>query len=223
MSTARRIEVGEFTEEQIRVQRAGEALHRDGASPAGALELLAAITEERTWEHVTDPGGRSFKGRFRAFVEARSPFGLGYDPDQLPKLLELRHPHESVPNIAFRMATMREQVRTLLLEEIPVALPHGDGPGRGHTKRLDDTNSFVAPSRRANSADYISARLKRDDPALAERVIRGEVTPNAAAREKGWRKPRIILSSPERIAASLRRYMPRDALLRLAELLTKED
>jgi hypothetical protein len=89
-------------------------------------------------------------------------------------------------------------------------------PGRGHktlrgTKRFEDT------------ADRVVGRLKRDDPDLAERVIRGEVTPNAAAREKGWRKPRIVLSSPERVAASLRRYMPREALAKLAELLTKEE
>jgi len=46
-------------------------------------------------------------------------------------------------------------------------------------------------------------RLKRDDPDLAKQVIAGEVTANAAAREKGWRKPRIVLSTPERVATSL--------------------
>ena len=79
MTAVRRVEFGEFTEEQLRVQRAGEALHRDGASPAGALELLAAITEDRTWERLTDAKGRTFNGRFRDFVQARAPFGLGYD------------------------------------------------------------------------------------------------------------------------------------------------
>lgn len=220
--TTRRVEVGEFTEEQIRVQRAGEALHRDGASPAGALELLASITEDRTWERLTDAKGRSFKGRFRDFVETRSPFGLGYDPDQLPKVLALQHPHESVPEIAYRMAAMREQVRTLLLAEIPVAAPHGDGPGRGHTeKRVRGANSFTAP--RSQTAEQTVRRLKRDDPELAEKVVKGEITPNAAAREKGWRKPRILLSTPERIADSLRKHMPREALSRLIELLTKEE
>jgi hypothetical protein len=218
---ARNVEIGDLTEEQLRVHRAGEALHRDGASPGGALELLASIIEDRTWERVADKKGRSFDGRFRDFVEARAPFGLGYDPDQLPKVLALRHPHESVPEIAYRMASMREQVRSLLLAEIPVSAPHGDGPGRGHAdKRERGTNSFIP---RSDQAERVVSRLKRDDPELAEKVVRGEVTPNAAAREKGWRKPRIVLSSPERIAASLRRYMPREAIVRLAELLTKED
>ena len=60
-------------------------------------------------------------------------------------------------------------------------------------------------------------------PELAEKVVRGEVTPNAAAREKGWSKPRIALSTPERVAASLRKWMPRESLKRLAELLTQEE
>jgi hypothetical protein len=213
--TSRRVEVGEFTEEQLRVQRAGEALHRDGASPAGALELLASITEDRTWERLADAKGRSFKGRFRDFVETRSPFGLGYDPDQLPKVLALQHPHESVPDIAYRMAAMREQVRTLLLAEIPITPAHGE-IGRGR-----DRESATHSKKRDAAA--ITARLKRDDPELAEKVVSGEVTPNAAAREKGWRKPRIVLSTPERVAASLRKWMPREALSRLAELLTQEE
>ena len=215
MTAARRVEFGEFTEEQLRVQRAGEALHRDGASPSGALELLAAIVEDRTWERVADKNGRSFKGRFREFVNDRTA-GLGYDPDQLPKVLALQHPHESVPDVAYRMATMREQVRTLLLAEIPAVLPLGRP-----TKENMSATHVVRQDSHTSSA--ITARLKRDDPDLAEKVVRGEVTPNAAAREKGWRKPRIVLSTPERVAASLRKWMPRESLKRLAELLTQDE
>jgi hypothetical protein len=208
MTAVRKVDVGEFTEEQVRVQRAGEALHRDGGSPAGALELLASITEDRTWEQVADAKGRSFNGRFRDFVEARAPFGLGYDPDELPKVLALRHPHESVPDVAYRMAAMREQVRTLLLAEIAPALGNGRPPKENmsatHVSRQD-----------SHAAAAITARLKRDDPGLADRVVRGEITPNAAAREKGWRKPRIILTSPERVAEALRHYMTAEDITRL--------
>jgi len=234
VTAARRVEFGEFTEEQLRVQRAGEALHRDGASPAGALELLAAIVEDRTWERVTDKAGRSFKGRFREFVNDRTA-GLGYDPDQLPKVLALQHPHESVPDVAYRMATMREQVRTLLAEEIFAISDHR---GRIITERntrdsatissITDCDSVTTPSGKKKAgtgrgSDYLTARLKRDDPDLAEKVVRGEITPNAAATEKGWLKPRIALSTPERVAASLRKWMPRESLKRLAELLTQDE
>jgi len=217
---AREVSFPHLSEEQMRVLRAGEALHRDGASPAGALELLAAIVEDRTWERLTDAKGRSFKGRFRDFVEARSPYGLGYDPDQLPKVLQLRHPHESVPRIAYRMAQMREQVKRLLLEEIPATAEHGYGPGRGHTEKRDGaTNSFPL----ANTADYVTARLKRDAPELAEKVIRGELTPNAAARQMGWRKPRIVVSTPEAVAKALRKHMTPDQIQALVRLLSQTD
>lgn len=217
---AREVSFPHLSEEQMRVLRAGEALHRDGASPAGALELLAAIVEDRTWERLTDAKGRSFKGRFRDFVEARPPYGLGYDPDQLPKVLQLRHPHESVPKIAYRMAAMREQVKQLLLEEIPATAEHGYGPGRGHTeKRGSATTSFVL----GRGADYITARLKRDAPELAEQVIRGELTPNAAARQMGWRKPRIVVSTPEAVAKALRKHMTPDQIQALVRLLSQTD
>ena len=214
---AREVSFPQLSDEQMRVHRAGEALHRDGASPAGALDLLAAIVDDRTWERMADAKGRSFQGRFRDFVEAKSPYGLGYDPDQLPKVLQLRHPHESVPEIAYRMADMREQVKRLLLDEIaPVARPGEIGRGR---VRDCATNSSVRPDR----VDHVVARLKRDDPELAEKVVRGEVTPNAAAQEKGWRKPRIVVTTPEKVAAALRKIMPTDARRILARLLLDEE
>lgn len=67
------------------------------------------------------------------------------------------------------------------------------------------------------------SRLKRDDPTLAERVIRGELTPNAAARQAGIRKPRIVVTKPESVAWSLRRYMSREDLAKLARLLAEEE
>ncbi|MEV8510831.1 hypothetical protein [Dactylosporangium sp. NPDC051484] len=67
-------------------------------------------------------------------------------------------------------------------------------PGRGK-KTNGDTIGF--PS---NQVESVVARLKRDNPDLADRVVRGETTANAAAREMGWRHPRIVVSSPERVA-----------------------
>ena len=70
-----------------------------------------------------------------------------------------------------------------------------------------------------DTVDYVVARLKRDDPTLAEQVVRGEITANAAARAAGIRRPRIVVSTPERIAKSLRRHLDAESLHRLAELL----
>ena len=82
------------------------------------------------------------------------------------------------------------------------------GPGRGN-KTLRDTKGFE------DTADRVVARLKRDDPELADLVIKGAITPNAAAREKGWRKPRIVVSSPEAVARALLKYMSADDIARL--------
>lgn len=43
---------------------------------------------------------------------------------------------------------------------------------------------------RYGTADHWLARLRRDDPELAVRVERGELSAHAAAIAKGWRKPR---------------------------------
>jgi hypothetical protein len=45
-------------------------------------------------------------------------------------------------------------------------------------------------SRGKGMREYTLARLRRDDPELAARVERGELTANAAAVDKGWRQPR---------------------------------
>jgi hypothetical protein len=44
-------------------------------------------------------------------------------------------------------------------------------------------------SRGKGMREYTLARLRRDDPELAARVERGELSANAAAVQKGWRKP----------------------------------
>jgi hypothetical protein len=64
---------------------------------------------------------------------------------------------------------MREQVRRLLDEDIPKA----NQPG-GNVRQVSATQE-------KRNADAITARLKRDDPELAEQVMAGRLTANAAA------------------------------------------
>lgn len=85
-------------------------------------------------------------------------------------------------------------VRQQGFSDLPEAQP------RGRPEKERDTFIIGRP----DTAEKIVARLKRDDPELAERVVRGEVTPNAAALMKGWRHPRIVVTSPEAVAAALR-------------------
>jgi len=68
---------------------------------------------------------------------------------------------------------MRANVRRLLAEDVPAVAEHRR-PRGGEIKGGGTT--FSESER--NTADYITARLKRDDPELAEKVVAGEITPN---------------------------------------------
>lgn len=87
-----------------------------------------------------------------------------------------------------RAPWLRGEVARLLAEDVPAAAAHG---GERQTGRAQDGVTILS-SGVDNTAEHITARLKRDDPDLAEKVVTGEVSPNAAARQKGWRKPRIV-------------------------------
>jgi hypothetical protein len=176
-----------------------------GADVMSALPgLVRQLLDEEAWREFTIPGGQTVQhSTFGGFVQAAPPKGLGGRRSQLAALCG------TDDELAVR-------VRALLLSEIPGEVPNG-GDRRSDQFQIRDTKL------KTDTSERVVARLKRDDPALAGKVTRGEVTPNAAAREKGWRKPRIVLSTPERIAGSLRKHMPRESLLRLVELLTKED
>jgi hypothetical protein len=189
-------------------------LHHDGGTPASLFELLAAIVEDRTWERLRDAEGKPFQS-FTAFVEATEPEGLGTTADELKKIIELEHPHESGEDWGKRAPWLRAEVKRLLNEDVAQVGPHGFGPGRGHTESVRDTNSLE----RSDTSVRTVARLKRDDPELAERVVKGEVSANAAALAKGWRKPRVVLTSPESVAERIREHFTPDEIARLVKLL----
>ena len=97
------------------------------------------------------------------------------------------------------LADYREAIRKALATEIPVAPKPGE-MGRGRTASNRDGATI---SNQANTGTSILARLKRDDPDLADAVVRGAVTANAAARQKGCRSPRIELRDPTVVAARI--------------------
>lgn len=209
---------GDMTPEQRRVHRVEHILRRDGGSPGSALEGLAAIVEDETWRKV--PSGPSRPEpftSFRRFVEANPPFGLGYSIKQLRALLQLQHPGEGATEIRERMDAMRAEVARLIADDVQPSVRHGE-IGGGHLRERA-TFSEVGKS---DTKDKVVARLKRDDPALAEQVVNGEITANAAARQKGWRKPRVVLTSPESIAAALRKHLDADDIAALIRLLLSE-
>lgn len=158
--------------------------------------LLAKLLEDEGWQEfvVPETGVVVEHNRFTDFLHTPPTKGLG-TTDEVVLALCVDHPE------------IHAAVQQRLREDVPAARParKKDASGDGITRK--------------QSADHVVARLKRDDPVLAEQVVKGEVTPNAAARLKGWRKPRIVLTSPDRIAAALRRHLSDEDVRLVAQLL----
>ena len=104
-------------------------------------------------------------------------------------------------------------------EKLARRLLYGEAEKADYAGRPLKERTTLIKGPKSETVEREIRRLKRDDPELAERVISGEKSAYAAAREKGWRKPRIVLSSPERIAGSLRKYMSADDIAKLIALL----
>jgi hypothetical protein len=63
------------------------------------------------------------------------------------------------------------------------------GDRRSEQARANQDRDRELEGRRTDTVAYVKARLRRDDPELLARVEAGELTANAAAVRKGWRKP----------------------------------
>jgi hypothetical protein len=202
----------------------------NGATPSTLLEMLDEVTTKATWRLLPDADGHLFD-KFGDFVTAQRPYGVGLaDKGELRKFLALQHREEREPYLRAvtceRMAAMRRRVVELLNLETEPERPLGR-PRLGEEKASG--TCFSGPTGNA-TAETIVARLKRDAPHdpqaadLATRVISGQETPNAAARQMGWRKPRIVLSTPDRVALRLRAHFTDSGdRQRIAQLLTEQE
>lgn len=200
------------------------SMEANGATPSRFLELLDAVTKDGVWRKLTDRRGRTFD-TFTHFVITERPEGLGlHGREDLKRHLALEHKEEREPYkraaTVQRMNEMRKRVNELLGDEIPEATRDEGRP----VSNKGSTTPLITPRIREHNAASIIARLKRDDPELAQQVVSGELSPDAAARKKGWHKPRIVLSTPDRVAKRLRDHFkdPEQRAL-LAELLTKKE
>jgi hypothetical protein len=166
--------------------------------------LVRRLLDEDAWQEfdAPPPSGHTEYASFREFVEAPAPAGLG---SRLGHLLALCGSDDD----------LRGRVQRLYDEEIQPLAKHGGDrrPDGGQGNRITLT------MQRGDSRDYVIARLERDDPQLAQRVKRGEITATAASRLKGWKKPQITVTSPESIARALRKHLGPDDLAALARLL----
>lgn len=158
--------------------------------------LVAGVIESGAWREFTTPNGFPVRHRtFHEFVTADRWDGLGTSRDALVGWVR-----EQDPDTA-------SAVERAWREEVPAANKRG-GDQVSEAHRSSATQSVTEK----NDADSILARLKRDDPDMAQQVVNGELSANAAARIKGWRKPRILVTSPTSVAHRLREHFTADEL-----------
>lgn len=221
MIVTTRVVSGDFGDDNRLHVALTRALRSDGGSPEAAVALMGKVAQEQIWSRLLR--GRSGH-HFKSFTEYVSlPLtqgGLGMPAQDVMALLAVRTELERRPGVSVRdreLADYREAIRTALATEIPVAPQHGEiGRGRSAPDRERATLSI-----HNDTHTGILARLKRDDPDLADAVVRGEITANAAARQKGWRPPRIELRDPTMVAARIREHFNREQINNLITLLTR--
>ena len=162
--------------------------------------LIGDVMETGAWREFTDPLGFTHShDSFRSFIETRRWKGLGSSKDAL------------VAWVGQSDEAIAADIERVWRDEVPVA--------RESAGRPTGNDGGTDIRERRGQVDGILARLKRDNPDLAQQVINGEITANAAARIMGWRKPRVLLTSPESVARKLREFFTEEELNELKELL----
>lgn len=184
-------------------------LQTTGGNPSQLLDLLVMIVESRIWE----TRGISFA----EFLTRPFDEGLNWSQDNLQAVLKMSHVHEkSDAATAQRMAKLRRTIEDLLS---PTALQHGQN--RSMAARQNNVRSST--KQYGNSRQHTLSRLKRDHPDLANKVLNGELSSNAAAIMAGIRTKKVYFdpSSVTKTANTLRKHLPPDHILELIRELSK--
>ena len=133
---------------------------------------MSQVIVSEAWRHFVTPKGEKVDHkRLTDFIEAQPPHGIGLSMETTARLLD-----ESAAKAA------AEKVRTAIYaERLPANPSNTNGPNGKAV--LCDTNNRIAQQ----DAGYVVSRLKRDDTELAQQVVNGEITANAAAVKAGIR------------------------------------
>lgn len=165
-----------------------------GYDPTVALDYLCDIVESDPpgWRQL----GHTSLRQFLTHPYSEPPHGLGLTADEARLLVRRHRDEDALPEVKERMTVLRRAVD----EALTLTLRKNEGrPKKDEDKSLSDKDYGTARS-------YVLARLQRDDPALYERVMQGELSSAAAARQAGFRKPTttVRLDDMESAARSLR-------------------
>jgi hypothetical protein len=162
--------------------------------------LRRIITEDMWQERIVPESGEviTFE-RFEDFVTTDPLDGLGTTMDVVKALCK-----------------KQEDVLALLRGLVPEEGKHGTNQHSGL--------SIASPSAKGGTTvEYTIARLKRDNPPLAEKVIQGTITAAEARRQAGWEKEKIAirLDDPKSAAQTILKRMDREAIAELLAILAE--
>ena len=182
------------------INQAQQVLGRGESNLIDVLpKFIERIIDEQLWRECKTKEGEPFQS-FQHFCEYKLWWGLECPIDRMVDYCKYS-----------------ESCTKLLLSEVPALAKNGE-IGRG---RNSCSNTTAIESDRG--ANYNLRRLKRDHPELAQAVINGELSANAAAIQAGFRKPSITINpDPESAATAIRRKFGDEFAHQLAEALTHE-
>ena len=163
-------------------------------------DYLKLFDEVKGYQQLDDEFGHPFS-TLRAFCVAHPPHGLGYDADVLDAIQE-----------ETRQITLGEKVA-----EIAALQAHG---GDRRSEEFQPSNAKVEIRYGANTS-YLTARLKRDHPTIAEDLAQGKYrSVRAAAKAAG-----IVheLSPLDYLHRYWRQVSTEDRLQFLVEMLTPNE
>jgi len=206
-----------------------------GMNPDELLRRLDEMIEKRLWEGEVGWDGRPMTLR-RALAEPW-PVGVGLTPARLERIYRLAEDADVDPALVRRVKRAVDEALAPVppgqqthcarghefTEENTHVLPSGERRcracerererhRRAGSSRAATTSNEPTARLSPNSSGHVRARLARDRPDLHEKVLAGELSVTAAARQAGIKRP----------ARSIRIDSPYESLRALARIWTIE-
>lgn len=168
-----------------------ESARSGGQSYKTLLKSLDVVLDNELWrEFVMPPARVRTFAKFDEFLEF-----AGFPPDEL---------------LAVLRAHGRDELAARVRSELGGELADNGGDRRGEQFQISDTKLKRIPD-----ATYLVSRLKRDEPELAEQVLTGKISANAAAVQAGIRHAYIRIRADDvqlAVVKLLERYERDDVL-----------
>lgn len=168
-----------------------EAIKYGNSSIDAVPGMVRKVIQEEAWKSFCVPGSKIVHS-FRSFAEFTKDW-LKTDIDTLQGICKAK----------------KDQVTSDLIDQ---AIQGVQGA------HINNVNMSDQP--KGNTSDYALRKLRKDNPELHTRVLSGEISPNAAMIQAGFRKRKIqVILEPSQAARVIRKHFNQDQVRELGRLL----